>query len=267
MEATDPPGAADRAATTTETKTETVTVSVVLPAYNEMDTIVDATETTVETLADFLPTGSFEVVIAEDGCTDRTPAIASRLADHDSRIRHFHGERRSGRGGALTRAFKGCEADVVAYLDTDLATGMGHVEHLIESVRTGGYDVATGSRLLPGSRAARSSDRAFASHVYNALVRTCLSSSLADHQCGFKAFDREALLAILPKIENQHWFWDTEVLVYAQRAGYRVNEFPVVWRRGEDSTVHLFRDSYEMGCDVLDLWWRLDGDGNPASTS
>ncbi len=136
---------------------------------------------------------------------------------------------------------------------------MSHLEELIESVRVRPYDVATGSRRLPESRAIRSTERELASRVYNGLVRTCLSSSIYDHQCGFKAFDRDALDRLLPQIRDRHWFWDTELLVRAQRAGYRINEFPVSWRPGEDTTVDVVRDGYEMGREVVRLWWELNG--------
>lgn len=232
-------------------------VSIVLPAYNEASTIASATEMTIKTLAGFLPSDSFEVVIAEDGCTDETPEIAALLArDHD-RIRHFHGENRAGRGAALSRVFGAVESDVVGYIDTDLATDMKHLEELVESVRVGPYDVATGSRLLPGSQANRSLKRGTASRVYNGLVRMCLSSSMHDHQCGFKAFDRTALDDLLPAVEDRHWFWDTELLIRAQRMGYRIHEFPVVWNPGRDTTVDVLRDGGFMGYRVLRLWWQL----------
>ncbi len=232
-------------------------VSIVLPASNEASTIASAAEATITALEGFLPPDSFEVVIAEDGCTDETPEIAALLArDHD-RIRHFHGESRAGRGAALSRVFETVESDVVGYIDTDLATNMRHLEELVESVRVGPYDVATGSRLLPDSQANRSLKRGTASRVYNRLVRTCLSSSVHDHQCGFKAFDRTALDALLPVVEDRHWFWDTELLIRAQRMGYRIHEFPVVWNPGRDTTVDLLRDGSFMGYRVFRLWWQL----------
>ncbi len=232
---------------------EAVDVSIVLPAYNEESTIEAATTTTVETLDSFLPSDSFEVIVAEDGCTDETPEIANRLADEHDRIRHFHSDGRAGRGGALSRVFEAVDSDVVGYIDTDLATDMSHLEPLVESVRRGPYDAATGSRLLPESNANRSVKRYVASHIYNGLVRTCLSSTIHDHQCGFKVFDRELLEAVLPTVEDHHWFWDTEILVRAQRMGFRIHEFPVVWNPGEDTSVEIVRDGGYMGYHVFRL--------------
>jgi uncharacterized protein (TIRG00374 family) len=232
-------------------------VSVVLPAYNEKDTLADTVGKTLDTLAGFLPGGSFEVLIAEDGCTDRTPAIAARIASEDDRVRHFHSTERLGRGKALQQAFERADGDVVAYLDTDLATDMRHLEELIDAVRTGDADVATGSRWVPGHEADRPMNRSIPSRGFNTLTRLVLRSTLRDHQCGFKAFDREALLAILEDVEDEHWFWDTEVLVRAQRTGYDVHEFPVRWTPKGDTTVDLVRDVFGMGSQIIRTWWQL----------
>jgi uncharacterized membrane protein YbhN (UPF0104 family) len=232
-------------------------VSVVLPAYNEAETIEHTVSVTLDALADFLPPGSFEVIVAEDGCDDATPKIADRLAAEDGRVRHVHGDERLGRGGALERAFRASEGDVLVYFDTDLATEMAYLEELVESVRTAGYDVATGSRRVPGETQAREPERGVASTGYNTLVRLVLRSPLYDHQCGFKAFDRDALFALLDDVQDDHWFWDTEVLVRARRAGYDVREFPVEWAPKGDTTVDLVRDVFGMGSGVVRLWWQL----------
>ena len=232
-------------------------VSVVLPAYNEAETIEGTVNVTLETLSAFLPAGSFEVLVAEDGCTDRTPEIATRMAREDDRVRHFHSDERLGRGGALERAFRASNGDVLVYFDTDLATDMAYLEALVESIRSEGYDLATGSRRIPGKKQEREPERGFASTGYNALVRTVLRSSLYDHQCGFKTFDRDALFDLLEEVEDDHWFWDTEVLVRAQRAGYAVKEFPVGWEPKGETTVDLVRDVLGMGSQIGRLWWQL----------
>ncbi len=234
-----------------------VEVSVVLPAYNEEATLSATVETTLSTLDDFLPEGSFEVLVAEDGCDDRTPEIAAELAAADERVRHVHSDERLGRGRALEYAFREAEGRTLAYLDTDMATDMRHLEALIESIRTGGYDVATGSRWISGHEADRPAKRGVPSLGYNWLVRTFLRSPMRDHQCGFKAFDREALFDLLDDVEDEHWFWDTEVLVRAQRAGYDVREFPVDWTPMGDTKVDLVRDVFGMGSQIVRTWWQL----------
>ena len=232
-------------------------VSVVLPAYNEESTIETTVTRTLETLSSFLQPGSYEVIVAEDGCTDRTPEIATRLAAADDRVRHVHSGERLGRGGALERAFRAARGETLVYFDTDLATDLRHLEELIDRVRSGEYDVATGSRLMAGNRAKRPAKRGIPSQVYNGLVRLLLRSDLRDHQCGFKAFDRTVLLELLEEVEDEHWFWDTEVLVRAQRRGYRIAEFPVVWTPKGDTKVDLVRDVFGMGSQIVRTWWQL----------
>ena len=234
-----------------------VEVSVVLPAYNEADTIEQTVSTTLETLASFLPDDTYEVIVAEDGCSDRTPEIATRLANEDSRIRHVHSDDRLGRGGALEYAFNQADGDTLVYFDTDLATDMSHLEELVNAVRIDGYDVATGSRWMPENRADRPAKRGIPSFGYNTLVRAVLRSDLKDHQCGFKAFDRQALETLLPIVQDEHWFWDTELLVKAQRNGYRVQEFPVDWTPKGDSKVDIVRDVFGMGSQILRTFWEL----------
>jgi uncharacterized protein (TIRG00374 family) len=235
-----------------------VEVSVVLPAYDEAATIEGTVATTLDALGGFLPAGSFEVLVAEDGCSDRTPEIAARLASEDDRVRHVHSDDRLGRGGALERAFRAAAGETLVYFDTDLATDIVHLEELVESVRSGEADVATGSRLLAASEADRPAKRDVPSRTYNGLVRLFLRSSVHDHQCGFKAFDRTALETLLDDVEDDHWFWDTELLVRAQRAGYRVEEFPVAWTPKGDTKVDFVRDVLGMGGGIARTWWGLD---------
>jgi len=234
-----------------------VEVSVVLPAYNEEATVERTVTVTLETLASFLPADAFEVIVAEDGCDDRTPEIATRLAESDDRVRHVHSDERLGRGGALEFAFERAAGSTLVYLDTDLATDMKHLEELVESVRTGEYDVATGSRWMPENQADRPTKRAVSSLGYNTLVRLFLRSDMQDHQCGFKAISRETFDALRDEVEDEHWFWDTEVLVLAQRRGYRIREFPVDWEPKGDTKVDLVRDVFGMGSQILRTWWQL----------
>ncbi|NHN42424.1 flippase-like domain-containing protein [Halorubellus sp. JP-L1] len=236
---------------------EFVEVSVVLPAYNEAATIRTTVETTLDALAAFLPPDAFEVIVAEDGCEDETPEIADEMAAADDRVRHFHADERLGRGGALERAFEASAGETLVYFDTDMATDMRHLEELVESVRTEGYDVATGSRWIAGREADRPAKRGVPSRVFNGLTRLFLRSDLQDHQCGFKAFDRAALLELMPVVQDQHWFWDTEVLVKAQRRGMRVKEFPVDWEPKGDTKVDLVRDVFGMGSQIVRTWWEL----------
>jgi uncharacterized protein (TIRG00374 family) len=170
---------------------------------------------------------------------------------------HIHSDERQGRGRALNRAFKAANGSILCYIDVDLATDMAHLEELIGSIRFEGYDFATGSRMMPSSDVKRSIKRSLASKGFNFVTRTILGSKLYDHQCGFKAFRRESLLELIDSVEDEHWFWDTELLVRAQKSGYRVKEFPVKWRHGGATKVDLVKDVIGMGSQILRLWWQL----------
>lgn len=231
-----------------------VDVSIVFPAYNERENLENAVRKTVQALEEI--TDSYEIMIAEDGSTDGTDRIASRLSDENPFIRHIHGDKRLGRGLALKNAFSKSNGRILVYMDVDLATSIGHLRTLIESVRED-YDFATGSRMLPESKVSRSLSRQMASKSYNFLVRSFLGSKVADHQCGFKSWKREALLELLNDVNATHWFWDTEMLVRASRRGYRIKEIPIEWTHKGRTKVNLVKDSVAMGSQMLKLWWEL----------
>jgi glycosyltransferase AglD len=228
-------------------------VSAVIPVYNDREALVKAIPLSISNLEAVTP--DFELIIAEDGSTDGSADFVRSWMEKDTRVRLLHSDERLGRGKALNQAFFAAEGRIVCYYDVDLATDMKHLVTLIDAIRMG-YDVATGSRLLPESRIQRSGGREIASRGYNFLVRTVLGSRMHDHQCGFKAFARERVLAVIPFVRDTHWFWDTEVLVRAARLGYRICEFPVVWQQGNKTTVRR-HDVWDMGTAVLRLWWQL----------
>lgn len=233
----------------------TTEVSVILPAYNEAKRMRDTVAATAKTLKEITP--SFEIIIAEDGSTDGTADIAAELSQTHEYVKHLHSDARQGRGKALNRAFKFASGDILCYIDVDLATDMKHLKELINAIRYEGYDFSTGSRMMPESDVKRPLKRGFASKGFNLFTRTLLRSKLYDHQCGFKGFKRESLFKLLDSIEDEHWFWDTELLVRAQHAGYKVKEFPVVWRHGGATKVDLIKDVIGMGSQIMRLWWQM----------
>jgi glycosyltransferase involved in cell wall biosynthesis len=235
------------------TSEEKDSVTVVIPVYNDRESLKLAIPRSLEALE---PLGfTFEIIVAEDGSTDGSDLVAREWECRDSRIRLLHSNDRLGRGMALSRAFSSARGDIVCYYDVDLATDLAHLPDLIGAI-AGGYDIATGSRLLPESRIERSGGRELASRTYNFLVRTILGSRIYDHQCGFKAFRKERLLSLLSDVKDTHWFWDTEVLVRAQRKGYSIRELPVRWQEGRGTTVKV-KDIYQMGKAIIRLWWQL----------
>ena len=162
-----------------------------------------------------------------------------------------------GRGTALKNAFRQSSGRVIVYMDLDLATDLKALKPLVEAISVEGYDFSTGSRMLPESKVERSLRRSISSKTYNFLVRRMLGSKLRDHQCGFKAFKREAVLQLLDEVEATHWFWDTEILVRAQKHGFKVKEIAVEWQSGVGTKVNLVKDSWNMGSQVMKLWWKL----------
>ena len=231
-----------------------VEVSAVIPVFNDRISLEIAVPESIRVLEGI--TDSFELIVAEDGSTDGSREFVEEWEQKDPRVRLFHSDERLGRGRALNRAFEYSNGKILCYYDVDLATDMAYLPQLIDEIRKGAV-VSTGSRLLPESNIKRTRDREIASRGYNFLVRLFLGSRLHDHQCGFKGFDREKLMEILPRIYSTHWFWDTEILVRAQKSGYRVAEFPVVWNTGDKTTVK-FKDVFSMGTSILRLWWTIN---------
>jgi len=230
-------------------------VSVVFPAYNEVNYLNNAVQKTIIELEEF--TDSYEIIIAEDGSTDGTAELAEDLAQKNPSIKHIHRTERLGRGKALNNAFRQSSGEVLVYMDLDLATDIKHLRALVEAITVEGYDFATGSRMLPESKVERTLRRSISSKTYNFLVRHMLGSKLRDHQCGFKAFRREPTLQLINEVGARHWFWDTEIFVRAARKGFKIKEIPVVWKSGRKTKVNLFKDSYNMGKQVFKLWWKF----------
>jgi glycosyltransferase involved in cell wall biosynthesis len=228
-------------------------ISVIIPVFNDRNSLEIAIPRSLETLS-ALGT-SFEIIVAEDGSSDGSTEFVREYVKRDNRVRLLHRDTRQGRGKALNNAIREAKGPIVCYFDVDLATDMQYLSDLIATIHEGA-DISTGSRLLPASDIVRSGDREIASRGYNFLVRLFLSSNIFDHQCGFKAFNKERILPLLPAIRSNHWFWDTEVLVRAQRLDYRIIELPVRWRAGKGTTVRA-KDIVEMGSAILRLWWQI----------
>ncbi len=233
-------------------------ISVVVPVYNGSYFL----ESCVTQLrAHFAERGTaYEILIAEDGSTDGSKALCRVLRERFPEVTLLQDERRLGRGESLRRAIKAAKGRIVLYMDVDMATDFRHLDPLVDSVADG-HDIATGSRYLPGSHAQRHLPRLVASRIYNRMVRMLLNSEITDHQCGFKAFKREAILQLLPQVESGDWFWDTEILVRAQLTGLRVQELPVDWTESpaDQSSVRLAADSMRFFFELL----RLRAELNP----
>jgi glycosyltransferase AglD len=228
-------------------------VTAIIPVFNDRTSLERALPESIRILEQITP--RFEIIVAEDGSTDGSADVVREYSHKDARVRLLHSDSRLGRGKALNRAICEARGEIVCYYDVDLATNMQHLSELVTAIQNGA-DISTGSRLLPSSDTMRTGGREIASRSYNFLVRLLLSSQIFDHQCGFKGFRRDRTLPLLPTIRSDHWFWDTEILVRAQRTGYKVNEFPVHWRAGKGTTVRM-KDVFFMGSSILRLWWQI----------
>jgi glycosyltransferase AglD len=240
----------------TQNTSSQVDVSVVFPAHNEASHLESAVAQVNDVLKSF--GYSYEIIVAEDGSTDGTDKLADELSQKNPCIWHIHGEKRLGRGKALNATFKQAHGAIFVYMDVDLATDLRHLKELIDAIKVEGYDFSTGSRMMKQSKVERSGTRRMTSKTFNFMVRLFLRSKIRDHQCGFKGFKKEPTMAILDMVQARHWFWDTEILVRAQREGYKVKEIPVEWKSGSDTKVHLYKDSWNMFWQIISLWWTLN---------
>lgn len=199
---------------------------------------------------------SYEIILAEDGSTDGTDKIAARLAAQDERITHLHCDERMGKGAGLKRAIKRARGDVIAFIDADLATSLNHLQALIDTASES-RGMSIGSRLVNGAVVERPVLRGIVSRFYNFIVRALFRDGVRDHQCGFKAFTK-SLLNNITAADNG-WFWDTEIIVRAKKAGYKIIETPIKWtekRRPRESKIKVFRDAETVGLALLRFWWK-----------
>ncbi len=224
-------------------------VEIVIPVLNEAHVL----ERSISTLRAYLKASlpyEWRIVIVDNGSTDGTGSVASRICQRhaDVAVRTL-AER--GRGRALRHAWTASTADAVCYMDVDLSTELRHLNRLLEAVLEEGYDVATGSRLLPDSQTHRSPFREFLSRTYNWLVRTALQTQFSDAQCGFKALNLAAVRHLVPQVRDESWFFDTELLTLAEKQGFRIADIAVAWHEDDDSRVKILRTAWD---DIKGIW-------------
>jgi putative flippase GtrA len=226
-------------------------VEVVVPVYNEAPTL-EASVTQLRRYLDESFPFRTVITIVDNGSTDGTALVARRLAATIGGVQALILDRK-GRGYALRTAWSASRADVVAYMDVDLSTSLPALLPLVGSVLSGHSDLAVGTRLARGSRTLRGPKRELISRGYGHLVRFALRSRVSDFQCGFKAMRRERALQVLPLVDDNEWFFDTELIVTAERLGVRIAETPVEWTDDPDSSV----DITQTACDDLRGIWRM----------
>ena len=240
---------------TAAVETGLVTLDVVIPVHNEERDLAASVARVRDHLAT-LPWSS-RVTIADNASTDGTAVIARRLAHAHDDVRVVHLAEK-GRGRALKRVWSGSDAAVLVYMDVDLSTDLKALLPLVAPLLSGHSDLAIGTRLGRGSRVARGPKREVISRCYNLLLRGTLRTRFSDAQCGFKAIRADVAREVLPLVEDAAWFFDTELLVLAERAGLRIHEVPVDWVDDPDSRVDIVRTAVDdlrgiarLGCALV----------------
>jgi glycosyltransferase involved in cell wall biosynthesis len=258
---------------------ETLDVEVVIPVFNEELALESSIRQLHAYLVDEFPLTAV-ITVVDNGSKDGTWQIARRLEIELPFVQALHLERK-GRGFALRSAWSRSQAQVVAYMDVDLSTGLDALFPLVAPLLSGHSDLAIGTRLARSAQVERSTKRELISRGYNSLLRQLLRVGFSDAQCGFKAIRSDRACALLPLVENNNWFFDTELLVLAERAGMRIHEIPVDWIEDTDSRVDIrttavedlkgmLRLVYSLGTGRIPLpqgldrnlgrsWHRLDG--------
>ncbi|MGY1830132.1 glycosyltransferase [Geodermatophilus sp. SYSU D01180] len=214
-------------------------LDVVVPVHDEETDLERCLRRLHAHLTESLPY-PFRITVAENASTDRTLEVAHRVAAELPGIEVLQIPE-PGRGGALRTAWLGSDAPVLVYTDVDLSTDLNALLPLVAPLISGHSDLAIGTRLSRSSRVVRGLKREVVSRGYNLLLRRTLATSLSDAQCGFKAIRADVAAQLLPLVEDTGWFFDTELLVLAERAGLRIHEVPVDWVDDPDSRVDIVR--------------------------
>jgi glycosyltransferase involved in cell wall biosynthesis len=226
-------------------------VEVVIPVYNEQAVVEGSIRRLHAFLAAALPY-RWRILIADNASTDATAFLTRELARELPDVAVLSLPEK-GRGRALRAAWTASDADIVCYMDVDLSTDLKALLPLLAGIASGHSDVAIGTRLAPGSRVVRGAKREFISRTYNRILRVALGARFSDAQCGFKAIRTDVAHRLLPHVRDDGWFFDTELLILAQREGLRIHEVAVDWTDDPDSRVDIVRTALDDLCGIARL--------------
>lgn len=233
-----------------------ITVDAVVPVFNEEAALGASVSNLHRYLAESLPY-DWRIVIADNASTDGTREIAEELCRQLDRVGLLRLDQR-GRGRALRAAWMCSRADIVSYMDVDLSTRLDAYLDLVRAIAEEGYDIAIGCRLAPGATVAgRRLVREITSRGYNLITRFALQTAVIDAQCGFKAISRRVANDVLPMVADNEWFFDTELLIRAEKHGYDIKQVPVHWTDDPNSHVRIVRTAVK---DLKGIW-RLKREG------
>lgn len=230
-------------------------ILIAVPAYNEEPILAE----NVKKIYDFLKKNimdDWQIVIADNNSSDRTGEIGKDLEKNFERIKYLHIPKR-GKGRAIRAAWESGNADIYIFMDADLATDLSALPELIAAIGQEKYALAAGARFHKDSKVKRSPLRKFISRIYRFILRLLLKLKTKDAPCGFKAVNYTIVKNILPQIKNNEWFFDTEMVVLAEKENYSIKEIPIIWtehkKPGRKSRVSFIKVS--LG--YLKEIWRL----------
>ena len=227
-----------------------LTLSIVIPVYNEEKELASSVTTLVSYCGKHMGDFAWSITIADNASVDRTRQIALSLARTNPNI-SVVSLKAKGRGRAVKYVWQKRPADINAYMDVDLSTDLAHFPPLVRSI-TGAYDVAIGTRNARTSRVyGRSALRTFTSKMYIFLIKIFFWVHFSDAQCGFKAVCRRVVTEVVPRVVDNEWFFDTELLVLSEKMGLRIYEEPVTWIDNPGSTVRVMKTAQG---DLQGLW-------------
>jgi len=218
-------------------------VDIVVPVLNEEKILQSSIETLDEYMMENLPY-RYQITIADNGSQDNTLKIAKSLAQNHQSVRVVSLAER-GRGRALKQVWQSSQADILTYMDVDLSTSLDDFLPMIQPLVAGEAGVAIGSRLMKKSKTSRGFKREFISRCYNKIIKLTSRTKFSDAQCGFKAIRRDVAKRFLPKIKDNEWFFDTELLIKTERAGVPIHEQPVTWIEDTDSRVKIVKTAVD----------------------
>ncbi|WP_054112469.1 glycosyltransferase [Marinagarivorans algicola] len=222
-------------------------IEITIPVLNEEETLLAQIETIIQYLSvnDVAPGYSLSLVIADNGSTDGTQDIAVDLAKKYTCVKYIRLEER-GVGRALKASWTQSCADIVGYMDLDLATDLKHLKVAFASFDNGS-ELVTGSRLARGAKViGRTPLRSFTSRVFNLIVQTWFGSSFSDGMCGFKFLKRNILASLMAGgAKSDGWFFATELLVVADALKLSIKDLPVEWTDDPNSKVKITKLTVE----------------------
>lgn len=240
--------------------TKKTTLNIVIPVYNEEKELLASVSTLHAFLMQNLKDFEWKIIIADNASTDNTLEIAKKLSRSYKNVVSFHLDKK-GRGRAVKTVWTKYLCDINSYMDVDLSSDLKHFVPLIGSLLRG-YDIAIGSRNARGARVyGRNMLRTFTSKIYIWLIKLFFWINFSDAQCGFKAVTSRIVTDVIPRIEDNEWFFDTELLIFSEKLGYRIYEEPVTWIDNPGSTVRVWKTAQGDLDGLFRLfterpWWR-----------